>query len=59
MATSLPFPGLIDTLSFLRVVKMIVRASEIIFYFVLKRMQVIHRLEVSGRGTVLCFSPVL
>lgn len=59
MATSLPFPGLIDTLSFLRVVKMIVRASEIIFYFVLKRMQVIHRLEVSGRRTVLCFSPVL
>lgn len=58
MATTLPFPGLIGMLSFLRVVKMIVRANEIIFYFVLKRMQVIHRLEVSGRGTILCFSLV-
>mgnify|MGYP007071217019 CR=1 FL=1 len=41
------------------VVKMIIRAIELIFFFVLKWMHAIHKAEVAGKGATLCFSLLL
>ena len=40
------------------VVKIIIRAIELIFFFVLKWMHVIHKVEVAERGATLCLSPL-